>query len=391
MKKSGKKKTESKDLRLHKVFTTMANKSVPMDKKTVAHISERHKKLITLNQKELLLSEALIRQYAMNAMASGNEEKYGNKKKSDKELLADSVFGGFNHQCKYNLKSSPYCFGEPTNEILGEKVLSINHDEIVIPEKEFLLPLGNQLYTHKIKSIPQDGKLSMALGLGTSSAYKSTNVHMPIEITQGGPGVFNTLMERSTISSSVGEFFSPPCGYSLNKKSTINVQTALEIGDPSKPFFLLAITNPFPQGFLQAFGRVDLILIGPNGIEKVKSKYFLNALQFPGSDPTIEQEPTKRQLSINNSFELEVGDLPWVYVGISVSLTLTRWWLSIALDSNAKENPKNRGGLGLINLLDEEESNQVHPALANAGAIKISRITMASCSSMLDDHLLEIH
>lgn len=328
--------------------------------------------------------DSIVYQLMLDSAAKGKKSNKDHTLISNSEALSIPWELVGIDRCSLNSLSAPYSFGAPLQKEFGTLAKFFPNENQAALLSQSRLDIPGKYWNSISQTKPSEGGISLGLALGRTPTRLGVLSHKAMEETVSGALGLPVIWESSEVSGQLGEFFLPIHSIKAAKGTTISVNAKVEIGNSNEPFFILDNSGP-SSGFLQAFGSIELILYGPNGIRETKKQVFLDIITLAGT--LRELSSTEREFSISTFFEVEENDLPWVIVSVIAKLVLIRWWFQVpGLPMSAED----RGGLGVINLLEEgggESEPRVHPALNSAGPIKITSIGVKTCKPRFSDIL----
>ncbi len=280
--------------------------------------------------------------------------------------------------CDDRVISPPYTFGHPLVEEAG------NDAKIFPPESkegdgpssktQRFVPVG--LKTYAQLAVPNEGILSLGVGLGKARAGSWRTVHPPSkEIPQSFPvpgGVLEVTQARASLGYLATDIPPPP----IQGNIALNVTVHVTVGDPPRPFYLFippvrgADQTPFPF-LLQAFGSASLVVLTSGQAAHGEPTLFLER-QETITGP-IGSQLELRDLSLSQSLLLE-RNTRWVFVAVEVRLAVQRWFVL------PPPPLSERAGFVMIDLRSPEHSRQViHSVLGAGGPVRIPQISMTFC------------
>jgi len=271
--------------------------------------------------------------------------------------------------CGAHLTSPPYTTGDPLVEEVGSNA-TVNDSGLS------LAPGFNVLKTFSQLALPEEGALSLGVGLGKFRIANTVlhtvhpaSIEIPFPIgTQPG------LLEANRASASIGYFLASIPGTPIGKNTEMNLTVDVTLGDPLKPFYL--VIAPVPFLWVQAFGVAHLIVIsshvGGSGVTATASQVrFLEHREAAGGP--IFPPIVSREFSMSQKLTLKPG-AGWVYVGIEIRLEVQRWFIVTIPPT------EDRQGFAIIDLRSSEHNTQnIHYILGPRGPVRVPQISMTFC------------
>ncbi|MGH2534208.1 MAG: hypothetical protein ACRDJW_18220 [Thermomicrobiales bacterium] len=274
--------------------------------------------------------------------------------------------------CDAHRTSPPYALGDPLQEDVGVGATVLVSDDPVAPVFAGVVPDLNNLKTFSQLALPNDGKLSLGVGLGKVRVGANVyTLHPPaMEFPQTFP-IRGGLLEVTNAKASLGYHLAVLPGAPLQVEKLLKVAVDIIVGEQSRPFYLV---NPPAMGppILQAFGVAHLVVSSSDGGVAEDDVVFLEhregAFQIFGT-PTV-----MREFSIAQTLTLLPGTR-WVYVGIEVRLEVHRWFIL-----PPPPDVEDREGFVMIDLRSPAHNTQpIHHLLAPGGSVNVPHIGMTIC------------
>jgi len=278
------------------------------------------------------------------------------------------------HLCNSHITSPAYSFGYPLAEEVGSSVTFLRHPVEAAPSVlaiSGLLPSVQDLRTYSQLALPNEGELSLGLGLGKSPAIGGTLIHPASWEATGHPLSPTGFAEVTQARASIGHFFACIPGAPLKQSTEMQVSVDVTVGQVWRPF-LLTIPLTIPgSGILYASGTANLVLLDSTGQEAQQRLKFLEYAWFDGG--VASPARGLREFSITRGLTLRPGTV-WVYIGIEIFLEVSRLFFPPPPPANE------RTGFVMIDLRSPNHATKaIHPVFGAGGPVRVPRIRLIFC------------
>jgi hypothetical protein len=287
------------------------------------------------------------------------------------ETARRRAIGRFAAGCSGHVTRPPYTTGDPLSEEVGTDAIVVR-DEVAPTVMGRMLPSVDDLKTFSQLSVPSEGALSLAVGLGRLPVVGGGfSLHPPAEeYPQTWPLPGGTL-EVTTAKAMLGYAFACLPGAPLDETMVVDVTVDIRVGDRAKPFYLVRPARPPDAPIVQAFGVGHLLVATSDNTQAAAEVRFLEhregALQVFGT-PIV-----RRELAVSRRLTLQPGT-NWIYVSLEVRLEVHRWWIL------APPPERERRGFAGIDLRSpEQRTYPIHQVLDRAGPVMVPRISLTLC------------
>jgi hypothetical protein len=251
----------------------------------------------------------------------------------------DDHIGNLRAGCDGNLMTPSYTTGEPLQEVFANNTVDLTNTF--------------ELSTHSDLAIPDQGKLSLGVGIGS---FENWTHHLP----------FTSLITHPSINASTGmlaQYIRFPPAYNT-ARTILTVTVDVIVGDGSSPFFFVEATGPEPAG---VFGELYLTLYEASSAEPhtEETRFLFHWEDMDGPRPP---QTVKRSFSLSESLNLNANSSSALAV-IDVYLQAFRY-----------EDDPDRNSFAMVDLRSpDHDTHRIHFFVENTGPIFIPRISAILC------------